>query len=120
MSYLEPPKHGGGGGEPDKKKLHRIFLYFKFSRIVMIACAVFFVSNWAYSGLIVKDYVEEPKMFYVVPVDDNTVYNFFLVSTVMHIIAFTYIMHIYNQRFKRAKYMHLAYCTCDRKRWYNR
>lgn len=121
MSFLEPPKHGHGG-EPDKKKLHRAFLYLKFTRWVMAIIAGYAFIDTVTSTIILMttDIEIELMMWGSIPVNNDSIIYGNVIVVIIMAFVFLYVGLLFARVYKRVKYAHLAYCRCDRKRWYNR
>lgn len=121
MSYLEPPKHGGGG-EPDKKRLHRVFLYIKFTRWFIAIVAMYAFSDTIVSSIALSMITEpiDVKIWDTIPITNDTMFYGNIVVAMIMVIIFVYVAKRFSIIYKRVKHAHLAYCDCNRKRWYNR
>lgn len=118
---LEPQKHGHGG-EPDKKKIHKIFLYFKFTSIAIYALGGYVITNSiidVYTITTVKEPIDV-KIWNTISITNESIFYGNIIIAIIITLVFIHVARTFSKRYRMIKHLHLTYCTCDRKRWYNR
>lgn len=117
MSYLEPPRHGGGGDDPHIPFLHFRFLYMKYCRYLSLI-GVIGMTVMTIQSIITNQHSED---VFGIPLTDEIAPVYLSILLVLMLSCFYYIYtRPIARMYKLLKYAHFSYCKCDKTKWWNK